>query len=1251
MKIERICLRNLTSIAGEQTIDFTREPLRSAGLFAITGDTGTGKSTILDAICLALYNRAPRFDGVETIRKDELAVAEGTDAKLPPTDPRGILRRGCKEGGCDVVFSMPDGSRYEASWNLRVKRTGNYDRVQRGLRCLSPRKETVPEAEISQRIVDVLGLDYAQFTRTVILAQNSFANFLRASRTDKSNLLEKLTGTEIYGRISVKIHEMAADATRRVADIENVITGILHDRLAPDALAAQQEERTLLTARADALSTRIGLVGRQLQWFADFDAASAELAARETAHAAANKAYMAMRADELSLERYDNVLAVQPLYQEIVMRQGDIAEVKRQEERLTADIDAEHRQIAAATATLDEAHERTAEAENRLALRRPAISRGHVLNGEIGEAEGQLRKADEQLRDARLLHEEREAALSLKKEQLAEAENRLEESQLHAQALAVHRLMFDKFDLVKDKLAALATETHRNGESHKKCAALQKEQADLKASYEKVEKKRQDDEDSMATLKSELLIHRQSNQGHDSARLQQRFADNRNRLIGLQRAEALWARISSGYDELEEKRAAVSRLAATQTQLRRDVAQAERQLDIIEEACKRMNVAYTLSQSESIVGLRKRLKEGTACPVCGATHHPYHTETERELGELITNLEKEYQEAAEECAAKRNALNELRNQLATGDGRLEADRRNLEEREARQAADVEEWKACAALDPSFADCSPTVARDARRLLIGMFIENTRRDADEAEKELETFNFHQGHINQLNERISRLEAQMADDRTRITDLRTQYKISSAAAEESERVMSLSDRSCGELYADLGSMVTLSGWFTEWKNNPDGFRMRLSALYSDWQQTTKDVDTLQRSTMLLREELKTAENTLAQVVRYETQALEARDAIAETLAGKRDELKHLFGDGDAEKEEHELQTAIERAREEEKKVRQAHGEATSRLSLMQGELQSLVQNRLRRQEEYSAKMSELDLWILRFNATNSPMQFAELKAIFADKRDWKALRTRLDTLKEELTLATNRLQAARDALMKLRNRPDQPTGEGDESRESLETASAALKQEHTQLSERLTEVNLRLLSHERSVEQAAAYEERLTSARADAEEWKRLDALLGSADGKKFRELAQSHTFAYLVACANRQLRLFSPRYELCNVPGTLNLEIIDRDMFDEHRYVSSLSGGETFVVSLALALGLAALSGTNLAIGSLFIDEGFGNLDHASLDLVMSALSNLENAQGRKVGVISHTDQIRSQISPQVRLVRQPGSGSSRIEIC
>ena len=111
MKIEKITLSNLTSIEGEQTIDFTEEPLRSAGLFAITGDMGSGKSTILDAICLALYNKAPRFDNVDRIPTDDLKLAVEKSQQVQANNSASILRRGQKQGGVSVTFTTPSGER------------------------------------------------------------------------------------------------------------------------------------------------------------------------------------------------------------------------------------------------------------------------------------------------------------------------------------------------------------------------------------------------------------------------------------------------------------------------------------------------------------------------------------------------------------------------------------------------------------------------------------------------------------------------------------------------------------------------------------------------------------------------------------------------------------------------------------------------------------------------------------------------------------------------------------------------------------------------------------------------------------------------------------------------------------------------------------------------------------------------------------------------------------------------------------
>lgn len=1250
MKIEKITLCNLTSIEGEQVIDFTQEPLRSAGLFAITGDTGAGKSTILDAVCLALYDHAPRFDGMEKLSSDSLKRQEDRAQAMQAGDVRAMLRRGCKEGYATVVFATPDGARYEAGWQLRVKRTGTYEKETRTLRQLSPHKETVPEGEIARRITEIIGLDYTQFTRTVMLAQNSFATFLKAKKSEKSALLEKLTGTEIYGLVSQKIYSLTAEATQKADNLQHIIAGILHDRLNDDELNKLHEEQALVASTTATIEERQALVARQLEWFTAFEAATREVAEQEGQFAAVNKQCATLRADQLALARHDEVLGVQPLYQEIIMRRQDIDACKRAEEQAAGEIESIKSRIEQTRLDHAQAQAEAAEAVTQLAQRRPAISRGHVLSGELGELETQLKTAGEQTKTAQLMLAERTSRVKAKKERLNELSTQIETTSLHRQALSVHRLMFEKFDLIKDKLIALNEQTRLNAESHKKFAELGKRQTELKSSSEKIEKQQNDNEDKMNTLKSELFIHRQSNQGRDSARLQQSFADNRNRLLSLQRAKALWSRISEGYELIEEKRDAVSRLNVSLNQLHTDAEKAEKALLVTEETFKRMNVALTLSQSENIVRLRKQLKEGTACPVCGATHHPYHTETERELGELLNNLEKEFNDTANELKDRRATLEAIKRQMAETDGRLTAEKANLEAYEKRQRADVDEWQACASLDASFADCSPTVARETRKLMIDLLIDNTQHTAEEAEKELQSFNFHQGHINRLNEQIATLEAEMANNRARLDDLRTQRRIAAVAAEETERIMTLSDRSCSELYTDLDEMVTLSGWFTEWKNNPDGFRLRLSDLHADWTKTTKALDTMQRSEALMREELKAEEAGLAEAHQHLGDTTDSENAIREKLKDKREELKSLFGDTTPEQEECRLQAQIAQANAHETETRKAYDKVAGQLRTLEGKQQTLQTNRLQSQEEYRTKMAQLDLWISKFNADHSPMQFSELESIFSDPRDWNALRQRLDALKEQRTLAEKALEAARHDLLLLQSRPDRPSQTGAETREALNETATQLDTKRRQAAERLMAITLRLQQHDSCLAQAAQYDDALKAANNDAEEWKRLNDLLGSADGRKFRELAQSYTFGFLVEQANCHLKQLTPRYELCPIPGTLALEIIDRDMFDEHRYVSSLSGGETFVVSLALALGLASLSSQNLNIGSLFIDEGFGNLDRASLDLVMLALSNLETHQGRKVGVISHTDQIRSQISPQIRLVRLPGEGRSRIEV-
>ncbi len=220
MTIELIALHNLTSLAGTHTIDFTAEPLRSAGLFAITGDTGAGKSTLLDAVCLALYGKAPRLENVERLSQDQREDAAENLPELSPQDARSFLRKGTDEGWARVRFVNSSGERYEAEWKVRVNRNGHLNKAERSLSTVSNRGQLTLIAsgitETQQAIEQAVGLDYAQFSRTVILAQNSFANFLKARHADKSALLEKLTGTDIYSEISKRIFTLTKEAEAEV---------------------------------------------------------------------------------------------------------------------------------------------------------------------------------------------------------------------------------------------------------------------------------------------------------------------------------------------------------------------------------------------------------------------------------------------------------------------------------------------------------------------------------------------------------------------------------------------------------------------------------------------------------------------------------------------------------------------------------------------------------------------------------------------------------------------------------------------------------------------------------------------------------------------------------------------------------------------------------------------------------------------------------------------------------------------------
>jgi DNA repair exonuclease SbcCD ATPase subunit len=744
MEITKIIIRNLTSLAGEHIIDFTQEPLRSAGLFAITGDTGAGKSTILDAICLALYNKAPRFENVQRLKSEDIENNE-----LNTSDVRNYLRRGEKEASAIVEFTATTGAKYRASWFLTLKRTGSYNKVVHTLEQLSPNKCRYEKSELEERVIQAVGLDYGQFSRTVMLAQNSFANFLNARIEEKSALLEKLTGTEVYGAISIRIHEEKSKAEAALNKLQVEKETVMRDQLGAEDISDYTQQLSLLeTARKD-LENQCKITQQQLKWLDDYDKATAEVELCETAYSEAYKAYLELTNERNLLERYDDVLCQQSLFNEIINHRTNIEKCKQERSVAEGLLKEANSKVQDMRTAYDLATSRLVESTKQMELRRPDIQRGLTIQGEIKEKMALLETRDQEMKLAQVDFEERKKELEVKKQELTELGKHINSLQYTLQGLSIYRTMFEKFDTVKSKLTDLEKESVNNSSLHREMQEQQVAQQRLNGILEKGNREVQKSGDLLSTRKAEIAVYEQQNRMVNISQLQKNIADNTQRVAALRSAKNLWTRLIKTFDEAEAAQIQVNASRIAIDQYSKDLARLDQEINLAAQAFKSSQEDYAFHSSQSIEAMRRNLKEGAPCPVCGGTHHPYHTENAREIGKIFETIELRYKEAAENLEDLKNKARELRATLANKQGKYEVEQRNYERLTAEILSGKEDWKEFSALDSTFKECTASVNRQARMITLEQLIDNTESALSRQQEELNVYSTNQESINALN----------------------------------------------------------------------------------------------------------------------------------------------------------------------------------------------------------------------------------------------------------------------------------------------------------------------------------------------------------------------------------------------------------------------------------------------------------------------------------------------------------------------
>lgn len=1247
MKIDKIEICNLASLEGEQVIDFTQEPLRSAGLFAITGNTGTGKSTILDAICLALYNDAPRLGNRER------NTSSPTGERMSIYSPCNMLRRGCSRGYSKVTFSLGPKEQYQAVWVASLTRNGTYRPVERQLIQLSPKRQVLADtnSETKARIEGLIHLDFEQFTRTVILAQNGFSNFLSAKKADKSQLLEKITGTELYAQISKSIYRHTQDAKNAYELAKEKMDNLSQKMLNEDDLQRTRDDLNLAHTKHDKLAEEKERITKQLDWYEQYSKAKADYDQKKTALYEAQQAYNSMYDKRTDLERYDKLQPMAPTYHSIQQVEQNIARLKSDTTTKEQIKEGYVRDVEQSSARLNETRARLLSAQHILSMRRPEIDRGRQIEGQLNSAAENLKitRADLQDHEERLSQagEQRQA----KQRELENCQKRLADARLAIQTMTQHKSMIPQVDYIRSRLQRMNELRLTSLAEQKKQEESNRALAHLKERETQLNQQSHQQQEVIDRLNGELLVHRQANKGLSSGDIQARL--NRLNDLALQSAAAitLWNRIDRRFTEIHDKRDELRRRRTQNDVLKGEILQQKVRVEELGRFYEQAHNSYTLSQSNTITSLRDKLKEGEPCPLCGSAHHPFHTESPTQLDDLLSNLKEQDAQAQQNLENARLILSDQEKRYNDEQGRLAGEQALLERLESEQKEDVAAWKQYEGLDSSFGPCDENVNRLNRRIILQKINESSGKERKDTALLLETFNKHQDEINRINAQIQQTQQKITDISRQQARIVAEKQVEETKIANSQSAIDENSHKLTVETARVDPMITVSDWRTRWEENYDLFDRQLSTIKTRWDESIQAVEKEERTLFALQQQMDKY-NEIIDNLRRERQNLQGKTDVQQQQVDKYSEqLRNIFGQSNADEEAKRLNADVQNCSKDADLALESYHNAQEKLNSVNGEISSLNLQSEEQDANRRRLRTRMDEDISRFNmGGGSMLQYHDLERYFSHPEDWSALRRKIDQLRSDQEAAQYKLDTAQSLIDQLNRSPFCPSENNtDETRPALKSRLDEISSQIEDTNKQQQELEFRLRTHQDSVRDTENFRPTLLRLRNDMEQWQELNRVLGSADGKAFREIAQCYTFDFLVEYANRQLADLTPRYLLRTHKGTLQLEVIDRYMLDQVRAVNSLSGGESFIVSLALALGLSSLSSNNLEIGSLFIDEGFGNLDNENLNMVIDALSNLQNTQRRKVGVISHTELIQSRISPKICLEAKPG-GRSVIEV-
>ena len=1241
MKINAIRIKNLASLEGTTEIDFTSEPLASAGIFAITGPTGAGKSTLLDALCLALYGKTPRY---LQAREMGIEIHDVVGSTMSQGDVRGILRDGTSEGFAEVDFIGIDGHNYRSTWSVRRARNkadGSLQADTIALKNISTQLEWPgKKVEIFKEIERLVGLNFEQFTRSVLLAQGDFTAFMKANKDEKSALLEKLTGTHIYSEISKKIFEKYKNEERLLRELTIRQEGI--STLSEEELTAIQTEELLLTTQLNQLSLEIEALSKEIMWHEQFIQLSQRIDDAKVTLQKANAALIESEVRKIKLIQVEQAQSARTwndalLYnrQELVVHTANVAVLKAKISELHLQKELFNQQFLKEELQLVNVSQIQKEAL-------PMLAAAKKLDTIISEKNKQKLAAKTEAEFAKTKQESQQKQISEKEAEIAQFSAKIKTIQEWQTKFEMKRAIAENSDVLVSKLsdaeklvATLKTSSAEKKELDAKMAVASQDIQTETVTFEKLEREWQIQQKAYQQKATAVLlipIERLHLEKEESDRL----------VNATLEAQSMWNVLYAMHfdlDTLHQKQttdqAASSnkneKLHLVKTQLERDFIAKETAEKIVQKA--------RLSATATVETLRTELVNHEPCPVCGSESHPYVLHN-LQLEKVLTTLEASHKQ------------NEKAYLTTFGENsRLEQECKNLSELLQRQENEIATKKRLAE-SKNKEWTSNAISNDCKHIAANQktdwFDENIRSLKNKQanlQVQIKAYTTQKNQLDSEKSQLDNLKEKKDECDNKGREGKSQLAIYIEKREGLTKELSQTTMALAEIKNSLSVYFNASDWMDKWIEKPNDFVTSIRNFAQEWKTNSELLEYHKKQQLVVIATITQLYSQAKNLKEECTQKVTTHNEMEDEFAKLKVDRNAIYNGQSAEFMEKQFATAVDKAQKKlddiknmvsQNKVDYASAEAQNKeIGLSISKLTIEIEN----------TNSKMQRWISDYNQKfQQSLTIVELNELLTFTLNWiENERKVLTNLEDERTKVSSVLSERTQKFEEhTTNRPsERPLEELKIQHENTKTHYGNFTQAKAAIGFKVKEDKANKLKIGGLLDQISA-QAKIT------DNWSKLNEIIGSADGKKFRQIAQEYTLEALLSYANIHLQALTSRYKIERIPTTLGLQVVDLDMGDEIRTVYSLSGGESFLVSLALALGLASLSSSKMKVESLFIDEGFGSLDPNTLNIAMDALERLHN-QGRKVGVISHVQEMTERIPVQIK-VSKKSSGRSMVEL-